>query len=116
MIKKAFEQETELRKNMRGGSGEITIKHHFKKDEINAPCRLCAQLTIPPGAGIGIHEHNDEDEIFIIQQGKGLIVDDGKETEVGVGDAILTGKGAAHSIKNIGQDELLVTAVIIKYN
>ncbi|MCK5534492.1 cupin domain-containing protein [bacterium] len=116
MIKKAFEQETELRKNMRGGQGEITIKHHFKKDEINASCRLCAQLKIPPGAGIGLHEHNDEDEIFIIQQGKGIIVDNGKETEVGVGDAILTGKGAEHSIKNIGQDELLVTAVIIKYN
>ena len=102
MIKRRTEQATEVRKNMRGGQGEVTIRHYFKKDEINAACRLCAELVLTPGAGIGLHEHNNEDEVYIIKQGKGILVDAGKESEVEAGDAILTGKGAEHSIKNTG--------------
>jgi mannose-6-phosphate isomerase-like protein (cupin superfamily) len=116
MIKKSAEREIEVRKNMRGGDGEVTIKHYFKQNEMNARCRLCAELIIPPGAGIGLHDHSNEDEIFIIQQGKGQVIDQGKEIEIEAGDAILTGKGASHAIKNISQQEnLLVTSIIIQY-
>ena len=115
MVKRELEQATEVRENMRGGQGEVTIKHYFRKDEIHAPCRLCAQLKLSPGAGIGLHEHNNEDEIFIVQQGKGVVVDGGQELEVGTGDAILTGNGNSHSIRNMGKDDLLITAVIVQY-
>ncbi|MEA3489091.1 MAG: cupin domain-containing protein [Candidatus Omnitrophota bacterium] len=115
LIKKASEQEKEIRKNMRGGEGEVTIRHYFKKDEINASCRLCAQLVIPPGAGIGRHEHAGEDEIFIIQRGRALITCDDREEQVGPGDSILTGKGESHSIRNKGDEDLLITAVIMRY-
>ena len=115
MIKKNAERETEVRGRMRGGTGEVTIRHYFKKDEINAACRLCAELVIPPGAGIGPHEHSEEDEVFIIQQGRGIITDEGREQEIGPGDAILTGKGAEHAIRNTGEADLVVTAVIMQY-
>lgn len=115
MIKRNAVRESETREQMRGGPGRATIKHYFKKDEINAKCRLCAELILLPGAGIGVHEHKEEDEVFIVQQGKGLVVVDGKEEEVNVGDAILTGKGASHSIKNIGDIDLKITAVIMQY-
>jgi mannose-6-phosphate isomerase-like protein (cupin superfamily) len=100
---------------MRGGPGAVTIKHYFKKDEMNAPCRLCAQLELAPGAGIGVHEHVNEEEVFIIQQGRGTVIDNGKETEVAAGDVILTGSGASHAITNTGSENLLITAVIIQY-
>lgn len=115
MIKKHSERETEVRENMRGGAGKVVIKHYFKKEEIKAKCRLCAELVLPPGSGIGLHEHKEEDEVFIVQQGKGIIVDDGKEIEVEKGDAIITGQGLSHSIKNTGTDDLVVTAVIMQY-
>lgn len=115
MIKKKSEQTIEVRKNMRGGGGEVTIRHYFKPDEITAKARLCAELLIPPGAGVGLHDHAGEDEIYIIQKGKGLITDDGKESEICQGDAILTGKGAAHAIRNTGSEDLVLTAVIMQY-
>ena len=116
MVKKKLEQIIEKRENMRSGSGEVMITHYFKKDEINAACRLCAQLKISPGVSIGLHEHINEDEIFIIQQGSGLIIDGNKEVAIEAGDAILTGKGDSHSIKNTGSEDLLVTAIIMQYN
>jgi len=115
MIKKKSQQKTEIRKNMRGGAGEVTIRHYLDKEDITAKCRLCAQLVIPPGAGIGLHEHAGEDEIFIIQQGKGIINDNGKNVEVEAGDAIVTGKGESHSVTNNGTTDLIITAVIMQY-
>lgn len=115
MIKKKSSQNVEARKKMRAGAGEITIRHYLNKEEINAKCRLCAQLTIPPGAGIGLHEHSGEDEVFIIHEGKGIVLDEDKETEVDAGDAIITGKGSSHSIRNAGTKDLVVTAIIMQY-
>lgn len=115
MIKKRNNQESETRENMRGGSGRITVRHYFKPEEIKAPTRLCAELTIPPGAGIGPHDHIDEDELYIIQKGRGMMTDGGSEFPVEAGDAVLTGQGASHSIRNTGHEDLLVTAIIIKY-
>jgi mannose-6-phosphate isomerase-like protein (cupin superfamily) len=115
MIKKKNDREVEVRQNMRGGAGAVTVRHYFKPDEIKAGSRLCAELILPPGSGIGAHDHVDEDEIYIIQKGRGLMTDGGREFEVSAGDAILTGQGASHSIKNTGEEDLVVTAVIIKY-
>ena len=115
MIKKKSEQTVEVRKNMRGGAGEVTIRHYFKPEEIKARTRLCAELILSPGAEIGLHDHVGEDEIYIIQKGTGLMKDGGREFTVEAGDAILTGQGASHSIKNTGKTDLVVTAVIILY-
>ena len=115
MIRKQAQQEREVRQNMRQGPGEVLINHYFTKDKMESPCRLCARLELKPGSGIGPHVHQDEDEVFIIQQGEGVVVDNGKETEVEAGDAILTGGGATHSITNTGNQNLVVTAIIIQY-
>jgi mannose-6-phosphate isomerase-like protein (cupin superfamily) len=115
VIKKKIQQEVEKREAMRGGTGEVRIRHYLKPDEIKARTRLCAELILPPGANIGPHDHVDEDEIYIIQQGQGLMTDGGKKFPVAAGDAILTGQGASHSIKNTGAEDLIITAVIIKY-
>ena len=115
MIRTTDEQFVEVRRDMRGGKGEVTIRHYFSGDEIKAPCRLCSELILPPGTGIGLHEHNEEDEVFIIQQGEGVITEDESEVEVKKGDAILTGNGGSHAIRNTGERDLVVTAIIMKY-
>jgi mannose-6-phosphate isomerase-like protein (cupin superfamily) len=115
MIKKSKNMEVEVRKDMRGGKGDIKIIHYFKKDEIKAKCRLCAKLLIPPGASIGLHPHNEEDEIFIITKGKGIINEGNSEYPVEPGDATLTKSGEEHSIRNSGDEDLEVIAVIIMY-
>ena len=115
MIKRKNQQEVEVREKMRNGKGAVTIRHHFKPEEIKARTRLCAELTLPPGTGIGAHDHVEEDEVYIIQKGKGMMTDGGREFPVEAGDAILTGQGASHSIWNTGTENLCVTAVIIQY-
>ena len=115
MIKRLAEQTVEIRIGMRGGTGEVKIRHYFTPEEMTARTRLCAEMILPPGASIGAHEHVNEDEIYIVQRGQGKMTDGAKEIDIATGDAILTGGGSSHSIKNTGTEELVVTAVIVLY-
>ena len=115
MIRRASEIRTEVREDMKGGGGSVTIRHYVEKDEFGANVRLCAQLVLPPGSGIGSHKHVDEDEVFIITKGSGLIHDGEKEVRVSAGDVILTGKGDEHALRNDGKEGLEAVAVIACY-
>jgi mannose-6-phosphate isomerase-like protein (cupin superfamily) len=115
MIRKFTDRAVEHRPAMRGGTGTVTVRHYFQKEEITAKTRLCAALTLPPGTSIGPHQHEGEDEVYIVTKGSGLL-DDGKtQTSVTVGDAILTGNGESHAISNTGPTDLEITAVIMCY-
>ncbi len=115
MIRKNTDMVREVRERMRGGAGSVSIRHIFLQDEFTAPVRLCAQLTLPPGAGIGPHTHATEDEVYVILRGAGIL-DDGKtQTRVDAGDAILTGNGESHAIMNDGQEPLELIALIACY-
>lgn len=115
MIHKGNSLETEVRDEMRGGKGEVTIRHYFKQNEIKAKCRLCSRLILPPGASIGPHKHEAEDELYIIESGTGILDDGSAKTEVEAGDAILTGNGESHSISNAGKEPLEIIAIIMCY-
>ena len=115
MIRTSASMETETRAAMRGGAGSVTIRHLFKKDEITAKTRLCAALTLPPGASIGTHQHEGEDEVYYILKGRGEL-DDGKtRTTVQTGDAVLTGRGESHALANTGDSDLEILAAIMCY-
>jgi mannose-6-phosphate isomerase-like protein (cupin superfamily) len=100
---------------MRGGAGKTTIHHYWKKDEMAGNERLCSRIELEPGSSIGFHEHNDEEEIFIIISGEGEVVDGDTTSTVKAGDTILTGGGAGHSIKAIGDETLVFVALIVQF-
>ncbi len=113
MIRKAEDMASEIREGMRGGKGKIQIDHIFKNDEFKGKARLCARITLEPGASIGFHEHKDEDEIYHFISGKGIVNDDGKEHELTAGDSVLTCGGNSHSVENTGNGPLVFLAVIL---
>ncbi len=115
MIRTQSEMKSETRENMRGGAGAVTIRHMFAKDEIRANSRLCARLVIPPGAGIGSHEHAAEDEVYVVAKGTGILDDGTTRTRIDVGDAILTGNGESHAVENDGNEDLEIIALIMCY-
>jgi mannose-6-phosphate isomerase-like protein (cupin superfamily) len=115
MIRNAGDMACEVREHMRGGAGSVTVRHIFKPEEFTAKVRLCATCTIPPGAGIGSHEHLGEDEVYYVLCGSGIL-DDGKtQTRVSTGDAVLTGNGESHAIFNDGSEPLELMAYITCY-
>lgn len=115
MVKYASETLKEIKEQMRGGKGSVTLRQIFSKDEMHGRARLCAAITINPGCSIGLHEHKDEEEIFYIVSGTGVVDDNGEEKTVAAGDAILTGGGAVHAVENREAVPLEMFAIIILF-
>ena len=102
----------ETRESMRGGNGVVQLQHLFSSDELGPHARMCARVTLPPGASIGTHDHRGEREIYYILQGKARFEEDGKSQVLHAGDATITG-GGTHSIANAGNEPMEFMAVII---
>jgi len=112
MIIKKADMKQEIRKEMRGGSGEVKILHMVSPESLTN-ARLMAELDLAPGSGIGLHRHDKETEYYIITEGSGIVVEDDGDKNISKGDIVITGNGQSHSIKNTGNTVLKFIAVII---
>ncbi|MCF7853672.1 MAG: cupin domain-containing protein [Candidatus Pacebacteria bacterium] len=115
MIRRDGSYDTDVREKMRGGEGAVKIEHLWKKDELKGRTRLCARLTLPPGATIGYHKHEDEEEVFYVVSGAGLVEEGDESRKVNAGDTILTGNGAGHAVEAVGDQPLVMLALIVQY-
>ncbi|MDD3306582.1 MAG: cupin domain-containing protein [Acetobacterium sp.] len=106
----------ELKQNMWGGMGNVEITHITDNKILGKNCRLFAQITVKPGDSIGEHQHLGEREIFYFLQGKGIVIDDGKQSEIGPGDVMVTPDQSSHSVVNTGDEDLVFMALILNEN
>jgi mannose-6-phosphate isomerase-like protein (cupin superfamily) len=108
------EMKTDEKEKMRGGEG-VTQFTYLLDGSREKNARMFAEITLKPGCSIGYHQHNSETEYYFVLSGTGVVDDNGKEVPVAKGDAIITGNGASHSIKNTGREPLVFHAVIVTY-
>ncbi len=88
-----------------GGADETTAYPFFKDaPDLSFEFR---KRVLHRGAGIGLHQH-DHDEIYYVISGTGVYTLDGKEHAVGPGNAMLTRPGSTHSIRQTGEDDLVL--------
>jgi mannose-6-phosphate isomerase-like protein (cupin superfamily) len=103
-----LERDKEVAKNEPGthnGGGE-TIGYSFfsKTPSLGLVFR---KRAFKPGSAIGYHLQR-EDEIYYVLSGRGMMNVDGKEFEVGPGDAVLTRPGSSHGLKQVGKEDLVI--------
>ncbi|PKM59627.1 MAG: cupin [Firmicutes bacterium HGW-Firmicutes-4] len=116
MIIESKLNKQEIKQNMRGGKGNIEITHITDQEVLGENCRLFAQIIVKPGDSIGEHQHVGEREIFYFIQGKGIVIDNGKQSEIGPGDVMVTPNQDSHSVVNTGDEDLVFMALILKEN
>jgi mannose-6-phosphate isomerase-like protein (cupin superfamily) len=59
-------------------------------------------MTLQPGEEIGEETHDDRDQFFRIEEGKGAIVIDGRRHDVEDDFAVIVPAGARHNVINTG--------------
>ena len=115
MIFLARDKVEDVRQKAAGGEGEIRGRYPFSADKRpeRTAFKMIGELALSVGASVGFHIHHEDEEIYIINQGRGRYTrNDGQTAEVGPGDVTLTRKGEGHGLENIGQEPLVFTAVI----
>ena len=63
-------------------------------------------MAIEPGGEIGEEVHEDRDQFFRVEKGKGEVLIDGNRSKIKSDDAIIVPAGARHNIKNTGDKPL----------
>ncbi len=114
MIRTSTDYHVHIRENLKGGEGGVKITEYTPRDMI-VNCRLLCEQSIPVGGSIGLHTHIKETEVYIITQGKGRVVEKNGECEVSAGDVVITTDGESHSIYNVGDTKLKMTAIIVTH-
>ena len=112
MIRFANQAQPEIRENMRGGEGTVTLTPAFQPGDCQAKLRLFSRITLPAGASIGYHVHEGEEELFYFLSGTAEFNDNGTLHTVHAGDATVTGSGQGHSVRNTGDAPVEILAVI----
>ena len=113
MIRKAndFRQE---KRAIGGGVGELVLNHKLSQQESFEKCRVCAEIIIEPGQSIGMHVHDIEAEIYYMLAGELVSInEDGTEELFNVGDIMITGGGAKHSVRNDTNETAKLLAIVI---
>ena len=98
---------------MRGGDGQAIITNLFEKEELLGRSRMLGTLRLEPGCSIGVHPHENEQEYFYIIKGNPVYRDDDKEIQLYEGDATLCEDGHSHGIRNVCEEDCVVTALIV---
>jgi mannose-6-phosphate isomerase-like protein (cupin superfamily) len=103
-----IERDAEVATNEPGthNGGGQTIGYSFFKKVPNLKL-VFRKRALKPGSGIGLHEQQ-EDEIYYVLSGKGVMTLDGKTVEVTPGTAVLTRTGSSHSLKQAGDEDLVI--------
>ncbi|GAA2135520.1 hypothetical protein GCM10009760_14160 [Kitasatospora kazusensis] len=61
---------------------------------------------VPAGGVSGEHLHTRTEEVYVLLAGRGEITLDGRPVPVRAGDAVLTGLGTTHGLRNTGTEPL----------
>ena len=116
MFKKNTDYTAILRSGVQGGEGEVQIEQLWLPEaELKSNIKFMARVTIPNGASIGFHQHDNEEEIYYIVSGSGVAQDNDEQFVVSSGDSILTRDGEKHSVSCTSDKPLVMIATIVTY-
>ncbi|MBT9134641.1 MAG: Oxalate-binding protein [Firmicutes bacterium] len=96
-----------------GGKGVLRNTHFLDKDHAYGTGRLFSRSKLAPGCSVGWHKHEGELEVYYILSGTAKVSDNGAETILHAGDALLTVDGESHFIENVGDKDLEYVALIL---
>ncbi len=113
MVKRSSELQAVTRSGIRGGKGTAHSVEYVSAGEM-AGVEFLSVITPEPGASIGVHEHPDTEELYLILDGEGEGVLDGESFPVEAGDSWLTKAGHSHGLRNGRAQALQFLAVLTR--
>ena len=90
----------------KGGEGEAQVRIH--QDDMGK----VAQITLPVGASIGYHTHDDSYEVIYVLSGCGTCYDGDQVYPVSAGMVQYCPQFDGHSIVNTGVEDLRLLGII----
>jgi len=104
-------EQVMLSENRCGGKG--TVEVHVLMEKVN----LCdhglgvTRIIIPPGASIGVHQHEKSVEQYHVLTGSGIFHDNGTDKPIKAGETGVINPDEFHGIENTGDENMEIIGV-----
>jgi len=108
-----FELDREKNQNCHNGEGEIEICRVLTQNDFRSKCNFIDFAVIPPKSSIGLHTHGNNEEIYLILRGKGIMNVDNQQFGVRTGDVILNKPRGTHGLTNNSETDLKIFVIEI---
>lgn len=106
MIKNFYTAAKQLQESSHGGTGPVDLYEIWGSDNFQSNIDFCDRVVIPPGSTIGYHRHGNNEEMYILLDGEGMMTIDEKEFTVRKGDMILNPAGGSHGLLNNSDQDI----------
>lgn len=77
-----------------------------------SPRLLVGLNAFEPGQEHALHAHAGQDKVYLVVEGTGLFLLDGRDLPMRPGDLLAAPEGVAHGVRNTGAGRLLVLAIL----
>lgn len=113
MIKNYLTADRQLQQSSHGGNGPVELFEIWQKANFRSDIDFIDRVVVPPGTTIGFHQHGNNEEMYVVLAGEGLMRIEDDEVPIKTGDMVLNPAGGRHGLTNTsGQDiDLLVIQV-----
>lgn len=112
MIKNVHEIVPEVAEEVRGGTGSV-YAHKLLDLFPGSAIKSVGLVRLEPGASVGAHSHEAEEDFYYCISGSGVVVDNGVEHPFTPGCLQITRDGETQAIRNTGETELIFLGALV---
>lgn len=113
IVRNIFTSDKE-RKKSHDGDGFIEVSRPFISPDFIGPWHFIDHAVLPPGASIGLHTHGNNEELYFILEGEGLMTVNEEQRNVAKGDLILNPPGGTHGLENRSNKNLSILVIEVE--
>ncbi|NQV47899.1 MAG: cupin domain-containing protein [Rhodospirillaceae bacterium] len=113
MIKNFLHAPKQVQESSHGGQGPVDLYEIWAGPDFKSNVDFMDRVVVPPGSTVGTHKHGNNEEMYIVLDGRGTMTVDGKPVAIKKGDMILNPAFGEHGLVNdSGSDiDLLVIQI-----
>ncbi len=112
-IKNYLTEKEEIEEGSHGGEGSMSLYEIWGKSDFKSNVDFIDQMLIPPKSTIGYHKHGNNEEMYIVLEGQGVMTVNNEATLVRKGDMILNAPHGSHGLHNHSEADLDVLVIQI---
>lgn len=113
-IKYQTEMQREPLPNCHTGTGVLDWTNVLDpKDLPGKHLKFIHDDILPPGASVGVHRHEHDEEYYYIISGAGLMTLDDQQFTVKAGDITAVYPGGCHGLANTGTENLRIIVISV---
>ena len=116
MIKNYLTTEKQRQENSHGGTGEVNLFEIWGNSDFKSGIDFIDRVVVPPGSTIGFHKHGENEEMYIVLEGKALMKIEENDVTVNKGDMILNPAGGRHGLANNSDENIEILVIQICIN